>query len=810
MLDAAGAPRPHWTGLIEALDRLGSEEVQSRGETARRFLRENGVTYNVYGDAQGFERPWNLDPFPILIPPAEWSRIEAGLIQRTHLLSQILGDLYHGQRLLRERRLPPALVFANPAFLRPCQGIRLPRNLPLFVHAVDLTRSVDGQWWVLADRTQAPSGAGYALVNRIALSRVFPDEFRECHVQRLASFFQVVRDTLRGLAPANRDNPNVVLLTPGAYNETYFEHAYLARYLGLPLVEGGDLTVRERRVLIKTLEGLRPVDVILRRVDDTYCDPLELRSDSFLGVPGLVEAARAGTVAIANPLGSGLVQTPALLPFLPGLCRLLLGEDLLLPSVASWWCGQPRERDHVAEHLDELVIKRAFPTDSGEPLFGSRLDAGQRELLLAEIQAAPHSFVAQEQVALSTAPTWSEANLEPRPMVLRVYVCATGDGYRVMPGGLTRVSPAHGEPVVSAQCGGSSKDTWVLADGPVSTLTLLKPAPPVVRVERRAAEVPSRVADNAFWLGRYVERLEDTIRLLRVVIARLSGESVAEPPPELSALVQTLAALHLFPIDPKERDSVPKIEQHLLLMIYQSNQIGSVREVANRLRHIAFVVRDRFTADTWRIFNKLQMDVRVRPGHLPVTEALVLLDTLILDLSAFNGMAMENMTRGHGWLFLDLGRRLERALHLLHVTGAALQADSSGQLLLEPLLEIADSVMTYRRRYFARPQLSGALDLLLLDDTNPRSLAFQLNALRRSVEELPAVGGGNGSQRERDLLERAAARVRDADILALSHTDAAEPRTELMKLIETVARDLNAVSDTLTLQYFNHAEARAS
>ncbi len=807
MLEAPGTPRAHWLPLVRALDDLGNVEVQARGETARRFLRENGVTYNIYGDVQGLERTWELDPLPLLLPTAEWARIEQGLIQRTRLLGLLLEDIYGEQKLLREHRLPPALLFANPAFLHPCRGVRPVGNLPLVLHAVDLMRSPDGQWWAMADRTQAPSGAGYALVNRIALSRAFPDEFRDCHVQRLASFFQVARDTLRGLAPMQRDNPNVVLLTPGPYNETYFEHAYLARYLGLQLVEGGDLTVRDRRVFIKTLEGLRPVDVILRRVDDTFCDPLELRAESHLGVPGLVEAARAGNVAIANPLGSGVVETPALLAFLPGLCRHFLGEDLKLPSVATWWCGQPSALQHVEKHLDEFIVKRAFATGSGEPFFGRRLDAEQREALLREIRAAPHGFIGQEQVALSTAPSWQNGQLAPRPLVVRVYICATRDGFRVMPGGLTRVSPTETGPVVSTQSGGLSKDTWVLSDGPVSNITLLKPAAPVVRLERRAAEVPSRVADHLYWLGRYAERLENTVRLLRVALSRLAGESVGEPPPELNALLELLAELELAPKPDEVRASGEKMEKHLLLLVYLASRAGSIREVLNRLRHSAFVVRDRFTADTWRIFNKLQMDARVRPRNIPVTEALALLNTLVLDLAAFNGMAMENMTRGHGWLFLDIGRRLERALHLLGLLRAALRVDPEAQWLLEPLLEIADSVMTHRRRYYERPQLAGVLDLLLLDEGNPRSLAFQLNTLSIHAAALPATTA-SAVGREKELLDAASTQLQAAHLLTL--TTNPEAGRAVSELAGTLHHQLMEVSDALTHRYFAHADARVS
>jgi uncharacterized circularly permuted ATP-grasp superfamily protein len=440
MLGADGRPRPHWQSLVQSFEKLSLSEVNFRRESAYRILREHGVTYNVYGDEQGLGRPWALDVVPMLLAAEEWRTVEAGLIQRTRLLNRILADFYGPQRLIREEGLPPAIVFANPGFLRQCHGIRPPNGTYIFLHAVDLARSPDGRWWVLSDRTQAPSGAGYALENRIVLSRIFPDEFRDCHVERLATFYQGFRDTLRGLSQRSRGHPNVVLLTPGPYNETYFEHVYLARYLGFQLVEGGDLTMRDRRVFLKTLEGLQPVDVILRRVDDTFCDPLELRADSFLGVPGLLEAVRAGTVVVANALGSGAAETPALTSFLPSLARSILGEELILPSVATWWCGQEKERAYVREHLDELVIKRSFERAGGEPVFGGRLDGKQKEELLAGIKRAPFDYIAQEQIALSTAPVWEQGRLDPRPLVLRAFVCASPDGFAVMPGGLVRFS----------------------------------------------------------------------------------------------------------------------------------------------------------------------------------------------------------------------------------------------------------------------------------------------------------------------------------------------------------------------------------
>ena len=808
MLAAKGGPRPHWQKFMEAFEKLGLPELTTRRDTAARILREHGVTYNVYGDARGQGRPWALDLAPLIIPPDEWHQVEAGLAQRTRLLNLILADFYGRQQLFRDGVLPPALLQANPGFLRACHGIVPAKNIFLFLHAVDLARSRDGQWWALSDRTQAPSGAGYALENRIVLSRVLPDEFRECHAERLAGFFQIMRNTLRSLARRNTSQPNVVLLTPGPFNETYFEHVYLARYLGFQLVEGGDLAVRDRRVFLKTLEGLQPVDVILRRTDDAFCDPLELRADSFLGVPGLVEAARAENVTIANALGSGVVETPALAAFLPGLARRLLGEELKLPSVATWWCGQEKEHAYVREHLPDLVVKRVFSRSiNSEPVFGDSLSAAEREKLFAEMRDMPFDFVAQERVSLSTAPVWERGRLEPRPLVMRAYVGASPVGYTVMPGGLTRFSNSPDRLVVSMQSGGGSKDTWVVTDGPVNPLSLLQTKTQIVRLERAAAEVPSRVADNLFWLGRYAERLEDTLRLLRCVLVRLAGEMGSEETPDLTALVRLLTNLDLFPPKFRERHSLAAVEREIYLLIYQPYRLGAVREVQGRLSQIAFSSRDRFSADTWRILNKLQMDARPRPGRVPIAEVLTLLNTLIVDLAAFAGLEMENMTRGHGWRFLDIGRRLERAKNMITLVQGALKVEPVDPGALEPILEIADSVMTYRRRYFAQPQWAPTLDLLLADESNPRSLAFQMNALADHAANLPHEGGG---WRNHVQIEAVTGLLGRADFPALAEAQLAGRGERLSELLTRCTVELQSLSDALTHQYFTHAAAQVS
>jgi uncharacterized circularly permuted ATP-grasp superfamily protein/uncharacterized alpha-E superfamily protein len=816
MEEKPAQPRAHWRPLIESLKQLGRNELGSRWENGRRIIREHGVTYNVYGDPQGMDRPWGLDFVPLLITAEEWAGIEAGLIQRSRLFNLILADIYGGsQHLLRDGFLPPELVYANPGFLRPCRGIHVPGEVFLHLHGCDLGRSPQGQWWVLSDRTQAPSGTGYAWENRTVVSRVLPEQIRDCNIQRLGGFFRQQREMLFKLAPAGRSHPNIVLLTPGPHNETYFEHAYLARHLGFPLIEGADLTVRDRRVFLKTIEGLQPVDVILRRVDDWFCDPLELRSDSFLGVSGLIEATRAGNVTVANALGTGLLESPAFLAFLPGLCRHLLSEELLLPSIATWWCGQAAELRYVIEHLDSLIVKPAFGAQSPLPLpvstatKGRRKTAEERARLRQAIQAAPRDFVAQERVKLSQAPAWADDGLAARFVVLRAYVANGGDSFAVLPGGLTRVCKNPADLGVTMQSGGGSKDTWVLANGTIS-----RPEPVQLMAEPREPEqfsagVPSRAADHLFWLGRYTERLEQLLRVLRCVLGRAAGEPGGEGSAESKALAELTASLSLLPRSVLSESAGTELPQRMLQVLYDPEEPGGVRDLLKRTRFIASAVRDRFSGDTWRILGRLELDARARPGRLPLARATALIHNLVLDLAAFNGMEMENMTRGHGWRFLDFGRRIERGLSVLKLLLSAASVNSTPNAVLEPVLEIADSLMTYRRRYFTAPRLAAVLDLLLRDESNPRSLIFQVNVLGEHTAALIEGSQTGPAQADQDRLDRLAAAIRSStfDEPALEPTNAALLPPDLLKAWST---DLAELSDQITNRYFSHSLARTS
>lgn len=815
---AAPGPRASWQPMLSSLADMGVEELQRRWEQAQRLIEENGVTYNLYGDAGGLDRPWRLDPAPLIVAAEEWRRIETAVIQRARLLDQVLLECHRSHRLLTDRLLPPELIFAHSGFLRPMHGVTPAGGHHLQLYAADLARSPNGQWWVVGDRTQAPAGAGYVLENRLVMSRVLPETFRECGVQRLAAFFARVQEMLIRIAPNHRNNPRIVLLTPGPFNEAYFEHAFLSRYLGVTLVQGDDLTVRDQRVYLKTLSGLLPVDVILRRQDDAFCDPLELREDSMLGVAGLVQAVRAGHVAVANALGSGLVESPALMAFLPTLCDRLLGESLAMPSVATWWCGQPAALEHVLSHMDQVVIRDAFGAIGQQPVDPAQLDAAQRRQLRDRLRDQPYHFVAQERVPLSTAPSWIDRQLQPRHILLRVYAVATADGgYEVMPGGMTHVSTSADSAIASMQRSGGSKDTWVIADGPIHRLSLLPGSSGRAELSRAGFALPSRVADNLYWLGRYAERTESTVRLLRCVLDQMTTDTSIVETPTIMALIQLLVAqgrpldtlTNGEPMDPA------RTEDTLHRMMFDEKEAGSVRGDVSRCLRLGAAVRDRISPDSYRVLARLE-DEFVSPTVAPalrLSATLSLLDDALFTLTAFGGQVMEGMTRERGWRLLDAGRRIERAFNLVALLRYALTpataAGDAGEHETERLalaLQIANSLMTYRSRYLASAQAAPVLDLLMLDEANPRSVAYQLMLLDEHVRELihdPATRRPTEQRIAMELLTR----VRLSDASELARRDEDGQRDKLANLLQSVTEDLRHLSDELSRRYLTYARA---
>ena len=813
MLLADGGVRPHWQRFFDHLDAVPPEEMRQRLEFADRRIQENGVTYNVYADPNGADRPWALDPVPLIIPPDEWAELSAAVAQRATLMNAMLADLYGEQTLLAKGLLPPALVYGQHGYLWPCHGVKPPGNIWLHHYAVDLARAPNGRWWVIADRTQAPSGAGYALENRLVVSRVFPEMFRDLRVQHLADFFRDQQDGLSALAPVEGDEQaHIVLLTPGPYNETYFEHAYLARYLGFPLVEGQDLTVRGDTIYLKTLRGLKRVHVILRRQDDDYCDPLELRGDSALGIPGLLNVARAGRVVIANALGSGLLTSGALMGFLPAICRHLLGEELAMPSVATWWCGEKPALEYVRENFDDLVIKPAYPTQRMDPVFGRELEGEARTEMLRRIEARPHAYVAQEMVNLSQAPTWSRAHerrLIARPVGLRAYAVVNAAGeYSVMPGGLTRVAQGAGARIISMQRGGASKDTWVLTHGPVSEFTLLKSSFGVRDLVRSGANLSSRVVENLFWLGRYSERFDDSARMLRVALSRLVDVG-GEKTPVVAAVMELAETLGVLPKPEEDTESVGEGEHVLLEAIYDPNQPGSLAGNIRSLMWSATHVRERLSLDHWHSLNRLQREQQAaQKKHPTMTEAIAFLDRVLLVSSSLTGFAMDNMTRDDGWRFLIIGRRLERLSFLATaVAGFLRQSSSRAQGNLEWLLELADSIITYRSRYSRQPELLPVVDLLIFDASNPHGVMFQVGVLNRYLERMARELDWTYDSRLKEATEALLAfDLEQFEHLQFAQCRSCPPCEALASLLEALVAAANTLSDSMGMRYFTHVD----
>ena len=810
MCSAPGTVRPHWQYAMRAFSALGGEELGRRRDEVQQVLRENGVTYNVYTDTQGRTRPWALDVIPALLSSQEWRTIEQGLVQRAELLNLIGADLYGPQQLIRDGLLPPELIYAHPGFLRPCHGALPTPARYLCLYAADLARAPDGTIRVLDDRTQAPSGAGYALENRLVLSRVLPSLYRDAQVHRLSLFFRTLRSTLAALTPTHQSQTRTALLTPGPQNETYFEHAYLANYLDYALVQRDDLTVRDGHLWLKTVDGLQPVGVLVRRVDDTFCDPLELHRESLLGPPGLLQTVRNNSVMVANPLGSGVLENPGLMAYLPRVAKVLLGQDLRLASVPTWWCGEEQALAYVVDHIEQLVIKPVFPLPGTATVYGARLSAQERDSLIQHIRARPHFFVGQEQVALSTTPVFTGDRLEPRPMVLRSFLVSRDDGYVAMPGGLTRVAPTADSWQVSGQAGGLSKDTWILASEPESQFSLIPALEHSVAITRSGGEVPSRMADNLFWLGRYVERTAGGARVFREVLQRVLDTETTRYDTSLSAFLSacthsTTTYLRFVGYGQQRRLAIA--EKELFATILDADQPGSLRFHLNALLRAGQAARDRLSDDAWRAINRLDREL---PQVKSLSEMLESLEGLIIGLASVNGLNTESMARGHGFRFMEIGRRLERALYTLNLlrTGCELPHETE-KVVWEMVLAMTDSLMTYRRRYASATEAGAVLDLLLLDESNPRSVGYQLVQIQDQVLSLPRKKTlPHYSAEERIVLEALTTlRVTDMERFSQSNWNADMDET-LGQLFADLSTRLLALSETLSRDYFSHIEVQ--
>ena len=771
MVDAAGAIRPAWRPLIDRLDGLRRTEIDARFARADHYLHDAGVYYRVYGAGSSNERAWPLAHVPLLIEEAEWQDVAAGLAQRAELMERVIADIYGDNRLVAEGLIPPELIAASPEYLRPMVGITPPKGGLLHFLAFDLGRGPDGRWWVLGDRTQAPSGAGFALENRVATTRALSDMQSAMNVHRLAGFFRDLRDALFDLAA---DPEGVAVLTPGQNTETYFEHAYIARYLGLLLLEGEDLTVASGKVMVRTVHGPRPLSVLWRRLDAAFMDPLELKHDSRIGTPGLVDAVRHGGATIVNAIGSGILETRALLAFLPGISRRLDGEDLKLPHIATWWCGQGAEQAHVIANLDRMMIAPALATlpsmnDGGGTVLGAALGADERAALVERLNNAGGQYVAQESVTLSTMPYYAEGRLEPRPVTLRAFAMRTRSGWTVMPGGFARVGASPDTAAIAMRQGGRAADVWVLGRAPVERITLL-PAREDGAVDAKLTTIlPSRAADNLYWLGRYIERAEGTARVLRAYHGRF-----AEAPSAAAPLLEMIdASLDDIGID--VRQPIPDA------------LIASIDAAAASAGRI----RDRFSPDGWMALMDLSKTAhRFRTRVISGDDASRAMTVLLRKLAGFAGLIHENMYHAVGWRFLEIGRRLERAIEMCRLIALLAPPDAAAELL-DLLVEVGDSVMTHRRRYKLNSGRLAVIELLALDEFNPRAIRYQLAEVKMQIA---ALTGGESAAHMQPVMREA---LRLHTELQIS-----EPGDISPERLAALAGSLAALSDLIDATYF--------
>lgn len=818
-----GKVRADWVSFFSSLQGLGRPEIQNRTNDIVRLLKENGVAYNIYNDQSGETRPWELDPIPQLMPASEWAVINKGLVQRATVFNLLLKDIYGPQTLIKEGIIPQELIYMHPGFLRSCMNINLPAQQYLVLYAADMGRGADGRLWIISDRTQAPSGYGYALENRFAMSSVLPELFSNLQIRRLSPFFDSLQQALNSIAPHKNDTPRIVILTPGPENETYFEHSYLSGYLGITLVQGNDLMVKDDFVWLKTIEGLEKVDVILRRIDDVYCDPLELKSDSLLGVPGLLQVVRKGNVAIANPLGSSIIENAGLVPFLHLAARHLLSEDLIIPSIATWWCGQPKEMQYVIDNLSNLVIRRIFRKTAGtrSAIDGASLSAEKATELIREIKANPHLYAGQEKVNFSSTPSWVDGKIESGHSLIRSFLVKKEERFIAMPGGLTRTSNAKNSFIISNQTGGISKDTWVVSSGedhvqPIKFQLQTSGSYNLLQKD----SLPSHTAENLFWAGRYTERLINNLRLLRTVMQFvIQNQQPQLPATGITKKLLLEALTHCTYSYPGflAGDSIEQYEdlinhpwEEFSKKLYDENKNGGLSQNLLLFRKSVYNVRSFLSTDTWRVVEQMGetwQKAKSRSQHDPLL-MINDIDNLNTSMFAFLGMNRESARREQEWTILDLGRKFEQSLFIIRLLQQVLDKKQEAQTeyeLLEAVLTATQSMVTYRYTFRDHLQLPLVLELLMLDMNYPKSLAYLIDKIRQHVSALPKQGKTQTLSEPERLMLEAHTLLHLSNGLALCKCENdGQEYLNLKKLLTRLNELLLETNTVISKTYFKH------
>lgn len=824
MLDKEGVLRPQWKSFFTSFNQLGNSEILNRNTEISRLLKENGVTYNIYGDNTGLNRDWNVDAIPFLITKEEWETMEAALVQRAELFNLLLQDIYGEQKLIRNGILPPELVYNHTGFLRQCAGMKLPGKHSLVLYSADVARSPEGKFWIISDRTQAPSGSGYALENRNVMTRVLPELFSGLKVRHLSPYFDTLSNSLSELGSRLHQNPRIVILTPGPGNETYFEHSYLSSHLGYTLVQGNDLMVKNNFVWLKTLSGLEKVDVIIRRIDDDYCDPLELKSDSQLGVAGLLQVIRSGNVSIANPPGSSILENPGLMPFLQNIARYFFGTGLLMPTIASWWCGQPKELTYVLNNIQSLVIKRIYRgTNKGTSVDGGSLTQEQISELKKRIIKQPFMYVGQEKIGLSSTPSLVNKKVEPRKTIFRSFLVSNGESYTAMAGGLSRTSSDAMNFIVSNQSGGFSKDTWILAPEPVSSIYI-----PKKHAERDSLKtsgiLPSNTAENLFWVGRYTERLLGNARFHRTVIQSIAeGNRLMEESDIQTEHILLKALTHYtftypgFIDDEDGKNDIEFMLRHpwpeLNDIIFNEERAGSLKYDFLLFIRAVHAVRDHWSIDTWRVLRGIEEEWKsIKPGTVPGhLKTQHILDNLVTSVVAFIGLNRESISREQGWLMLDMGRKMEQCLLLISMLRATLvnkYDEPVDYRLQEAVLTSNESLVNFRYKYRSLLQLPLVLDLMIFDPNNPRSLLYQMDRLKKSLGNLPKNNGDLTTAAHDILIGKAYDLLKQCDKVTLSTLD--EEGAQYIQLDDFLSEMydyISGIQSAIAKAYFIHAQS---
>ncbi|MDD2382848.1 MAG: circularly permuted type 2 ATP-grasp protein [Sulfurospirillaceae bacterium] len=746
MFDENKNLREHWRGIYESIQNKGLEELGSRQAEIDWHLEENGVTYNIYNNPEGNgNRPWRLDPIPFVITGDEWKEVKKGIKQRATLLNLIFRDLYGEQKLIRDNIIPAEVIYGHKGFCSEVYNFGFKDNFNLYFYAVDMARGPDGKLWVISDRTQAPSGLGYSVENRLTLNNIAKELYPAIEVKKLSLFVEEFKTLLHKLSDG--DISKVAVLTPGPHNETYFEHSYLSSFLETNLVQGDDLLCKNGALWLKSLSGLKPINTLVRRVDDKFCDPLELRNDSKLGVPGMVDAMRQDNLIMVNPIGSAILENIGLNPFMENIAQYFLNEELILPQIATWWCGQPSELAYVLENLSTLIVKKIDRTESVKTYLCRNLSFEALAELRETIIKSPNFYAAQEEISFSTIPNYTSEKIEPRNAVIRAYSLKRDENYTVMNGGLVRVSASKDSLLVSSQRGGTSKDLWILGtDKRNDNANIFKNAP---YVETSLRHMSTLKAENLFWLGRYLARSITTSRFLRYLLKNMANTyRYEEMETNDSQRMLQNALTHLTMTYPGFLDETMQEKLHLnpmneiLSVIRDRYKTGSLTYTIGMLANANVAVKNLLAVESAKIFDKLQKEwfIFVRKQNNSKRAVLSELDKVLIYFTAYKELVDESMYKEQGLTLFEIGYTIENALLFISKARSMLcfKLDKSVAYdLLEGILSSSESFNAYRTQYKSALQLENVIEFLVFNPQFPKSLSYITNKLLGEFKTLP-------------------------------------------------------------------------